>query len=110
MGPRAKLSPKLLFSTAPFFRQPLRDALLWGNLEPKEVAALSPREREVLRALVAGRRVCDARVVADHKTTLDTRQVFCRLDTEGAGIADRPCVTTPIRREVGLRSILHDCK
>lgn len=37
--------------------QPLRDALLWGNLEPKEVAALSPREREVLRALVAGRRV-----------------------------------------------------
>ncbi len=36
--------------------EPLRDAWLWG-VEPKEVAALSPRERDVLRALVAGRRV-----------------------------------------------------
>lgn len=37
--------------------QPIRDALLWGGLEPKELATLSPREREVLRALVEGRRV-----------------------------------------------------
>lgn len=37
---------------------PVRDAVLWG-FETKELAALSARERDVLRALVAGRRVRD---------------------------------------------------
>lgn len=50
----ARLRSAILEPTTPVL--PLRDAVLWG-LEAKELSGLSAREREVLRALVAGRRV-----------------------------------------------------
>ncbi len=52
----SRLRSALLEPTTPVL--PLRDAALWG-IESKELAALSAREADVLRALVAGRRVRD---------------------------------------------------